>query len=195
MECPYCGKEIEEGTIICPGCFRLIADRKAKRIKADNSPDTEAECNQDAITPFDAGRQRLYMRSTISEKERIKKILQEEQMQKAGAEYGNKEKGNEDKPIGVHTYLMLMVVFSIPIIGLIVNIVVAAKAKRKSLKNFSLAYMVMMVLIGSVLIFIAIGIYTSIGNGIIKKGIFPQIMQAGDRFKNIEMAEKMKIWQ
>jgi hypothetical protein len=115
MECPYCGKEIEEGTIICPGCFRLIADRKAKRIKADNSPDTEAECNQDAITPFDAGSQRLYMRSTISEKERIKKILQEEQMQKAGAEYGNKEKGNEDKPIGVHTYLMLMVVFSIPI--------------------------------------------------------------------------------
>lgn len=195
MECPYCGKEIEEGTIICPGCFRLIADRKAKRIKADNSPDTEAECNQDAITPFDAGRQRLYMRSTISEKERIKKILQEEQMQKAGAEYGNKEKGNEDKPIGVHTYLMLMVVFSIPIIGLIVNIVVAAKAKRKSLKNFSLAYMVMMVLIGSVLIFIAIGIYTSMGNGIINKGIFPQIMQAGDRFKNIEMAEKMKIWQ
>jgi competence protein ComGC len=73
--------------------------------------------------------------------------------------------------------------------------VVAAKAKRKSLKNFSLAYMVMMVLIGSVLIFIAIGIYTSMGNGIINKGIFPQIMQAGDRFKNIEMAEKMKIWQ
>lgn len=183
MECPYCGKEIEEGTIICPGCFRFIADRKAKQIKADNSPDTEAECNQDAITPFDAGRQRLYMRSAISERERMKKVLHEEQMQKAGAAYGNKEKGNENKPIGVHTYLMLMVVFSIPIIGLIVNIVVAAKAKRKSLKNFSLAYMVMMVLLGSVLIFIAIGIYSSMGNGIINKEIFPQIMQAGDRFK------------
>lgn len=178
MECPYCGKEIENGTIICPRCFRFIADREAKRAKADDSPDAENECNQDTITPLDVGRQPLYMRSVISEKERMKNILQEEQMQKARAACGNKEKGNEYKPIGVHTYLMLMVVFSIPIIGIIVNIVVATKDKRKSLKNFSLAYMVIMILFGTVLIFIAIGIYTSVGKGIINKGILPQIMQA-----------------
>lgn len=53
---------------------------------------------------------------------------------------------NAEKPVGVGIYIGLIVLFSIPIVGLIASIVMIFVAKNQNIKNFAIAALIWIVL-------------------------------------------------
>lgn len=77
---------------------------------------------------------------------------------------------NNDKVVGVGTYLGLTVLFVIPVIGLIICIIMVCAAKNKNLKNYATAMLIWLVitlLAGGVFVFAAFKVLKTVEKRIV----------------------------
>ena len=118
--CTECGKEIADGVAFCTECGAKAPETTA------NKADT---VTNNAVQP-----------QTQTQQTYQQPILQQKVVQTPAAE-------PVSKVVGTGTYFALMLLYAIPIIGIISVIVMASKAKNKNIKNFAKANLIWAIIV------------------------------------------------
>ncbi len=139
--CTNCGKEIPDGIAFCTECGTK-APEQASAPQPVNEPSTVAETPQPQPAP-----QVQYTPPTP--------VAQP-------ASFAPADEKKSDT-VGTAYYFFMQLLFSIPIIGLIVCIITMSSGNNQSKKNFSKAYLIWLI-IGIVLSIVGIIALISVGN-------------------------------
>ena len=138
--CTECGKEIADGVSFCTECGA----------KAPDTPTAKAE----AVT----GNAAQTQTQTV-------KTYQQTTPQQTVAQAPVAEPAS--KVVGTGTYFALMLLFALPIIGIISVIILSCKAKNKNIKNFAKANLIWAIVAFVLMIVSIIGII-SLGNSLVE---------------------------
>ena len=138
--CTECDKEIADGVSFCTECGA----------KAPDTPTAKAE----AVT----GNAAQTQTQTV-------KTYQQTTPQQTVAQAPVAEPAS--KVVGTGTYFALMLLFALPIIGIISVIILSCKAKNKNIKNFAKANLIWAIVAFVLMIVSIIGII-SLGNSLVE---------------------------
>lgn len=119
--CTGCGKEIADGVAFCTECGAKAPETTA--VKAETVTDNAAQPQTQTPQAYQA--QKPYQQPTP----------QQTVVQTPVAE-------SVSKVVGTGTYFALMLLYALPIIGIISVIAMSCSAKNKNLKNFAKAYLI-----------------------------------------------------
>lgn len=140
--CTECGKEIADGVAFCTECGAKAPETTA--IKAETVTDNASQPQTQTPQAYQA--QQPYQQPTP----------QQTVVQTPAAE-------PVSKVVGTGTYYVLMLLYALPIIGIISVIVMASKAKNKNIKNFAKANLIWAIIAVILSISLIIGII-ALGN-------------------------------
>ena len=138
--CTECGKEIADGVSFCTECGA----------KAPDTPTAKAEAVTGNAAQTQTQTVKTYQQTTP----------QQTVVQTPVAE-------PVSKVVGTGTYFALMLLFALPIIGIISVIILSCKAKNKNIKNFAKANLIWAIVAFVLMIVSIIGII-SLGNSLVE---------------------------
>ena len=138
--CTECGKEIADGVSFCTECGA----------KAPDTPTAKVE----AVTG-----------NAVQTQDQTVKTYQQTTPQQTVAQAPVAEPVS--KVVGTGTYFALMLLFALPIIGIISVIILSCKAKNKNIKNFAKANLIWAIVAFVLMIVSIIGII-SLGNSLVE---------------------------
>lgn len=138
--CTECGKEIADGVSFCTECGA----------KAPDTPTAKAEAVTGNAVQTQTQTVKTYQQTTP----------QQTVVQTPVAE-------PVSKVVGTGTYFALMLLFALPIIGIISVIILSCKVKNKNIKNFAKANLIWAIVAFVLMIVSIIGII-SLGNSLVE---------------------------
>ena len=134
--CTECGKEIADGVAFCTECGAKAPEATAAKVEtvADNAVQPQTQTQQTYQQPTP---QQAVVQTPTAEP--------------------------VSKVVGTGTYFALMLLYALPIIGIISVIVMASKAKNKNIKNFAKANLIWAIIAVILSISVVVGII-ALGN-------------------------------
>ena len=134
--CTECGKEIADGVAFCTECGAKAPEATAAKVETvtDNAVQPQAQPQQTYQQPTP---QQTVVQTPTAEP--------------------------VSKVVGTGTYFALMLLYALPIIGIISVIVMASKAKNKNIKNFAKANLIWAIIAVILSISVIVGII-ALGN-------------------------------
>jgi len=134
--CTECGKEIADGVSFCTECGAKAPDTPTAKVEAVTGNAVQTQ-TQTVKTYQQTTPQQTVVQTPVAEP--------------------------VSKVVGTGTYFALMLLFALPIIGIISVIILSCKAKNKNIKNFAKANLIWAIVAFVLMIVSIIGII-SLGN-------------------------------
>lgn len=135
MYCNKCGGSLEDGVAFCPYCGNKVTTNANMESDINNmnnqgSYDTNYYNQNNGYAPNNA-----YAPNNFNSYQNVPNNIPEYY-----------------QPIGMWGYFLYEILFSIPIVGFILEIIFAITAKNKNLKNFAIALLIMQIIFWIVII-------------------------------------------
>jgi len=158
--CTNCGSEVKDGIAFCSECGTKVAEN-VSTVHSENSNVDNKESTMEQVAGQQPPSKQNVTQETIYNQQQ-QKVVQPNQVQQQPATVQAKV---EDKYgiVSVGLYFGMMFLFSIPIIGWLICLIVAFVPKRQSLKNYARATLIWLI-IGLGLAALGFAIFSMLGN-------------------------------
>ncbi len=143
--CTNCGNTLEEGALFCPECGQKVELPSAVAEAAFAGAVFTAEpepAAADVNSAFEEANAKAAEARKAEPAEPVYTAPQEPQPVQAETPEEPRPVSKADKPVSTAAYFWLMLLFAIPGVGLLLAVILAFAARKKSLRNFARANLI-----------------------------------------------------